>query len=67
MKILLQDNGGYKLYAAIRTLPTDSSQHELKFTTVWDGARGSVEELNAAQFILDDQAVENLVKILGGY
>jgi hypothetical protein len=67
MKILLQDNGGYKMYAAIRPLPTDPSQHELKFTTVWDGARGTVEELNAAQFILDDQAVDNLLKILSGY
>lgn len=67
MKILLQDNGGYQLYAAIRPLPTDLSQHELKFTTVWAGARDVVEEQTAAQFILDDQAVENLLKILGGY
>ena len=67
MKILLQDNGGYKLYVAIRPLPTDPTQHELKFTTVWEGARGPVEELNAAQFILDDQAVDNLIGILGSY
>lgn len=67
MKILLQDTGGYKLYVAIRPLPTDKSQHEIKFTTVWEGARGTVEELNAAQFILNDEAVARFKELLHAY
>lgn len=67
MKVLLQDNGGYKLYVAIRPLPTDSEQHEIKFTTVWEGARGAVEEHNAAQFILSSEAVAKFKELLDDY
>lgn len=67
MKILLQDNGGFKLYVTVRSLPTDSTQHELKFTTVWEGGRGTAEEQNAAQFILDDTAVDNLLQVLNDF
>ena len=67
MKILLQDNGGYKLFVAVRPLPTDGTQHEIKFTTVWEGARGAVEEHNAAQFIVSSEAVDKLKGLFNGY
>lgn len=67
MKIELQDTGGYKLFVEIRPLPTDHSQHELKFTTIWEGARGAVEEHNQAQFFLSDRAVAKFKELLNGY
>ena len=67
MKILLQDNGGYKLYVTLRLLPTDGTQTEMKFTTVWEGARGPVEEHNAAQFIISNEAVEKFKDLLNNY
>jgi len=68
MKLLLQDTGGFKLYAELRPIPAlKNKEHELKFTTVWEGARGDVEEHVSSQFILTDAAVENLKKVICGY
>ena len=67
MKIELQDTGGYRLFVEIRPLPTDATQHEVKFTTVWEGARGAVEEHNAAQFFLGNDAIARLKELLNGY
>ncbi len=67
MKIELQNTGGYRLFVSIRPLPTDGTQHEVKFTTVWEGARGTVEEHNAAQFFLSNEAVNKFKELLNGY
>jgi hypothetical protein len=67
MKIELQNTGGYRLFVQLRPLPTDKTQHEIKFTTVWDGARGVVEEQNQAQFFLGDEAISKLKQLLNSY
>lgn len=67
MKIELQDTGGFKLFVEVRPLPTDKTQHELKFTTVWEGARGTVEEHNKSQMFLSNEAISKLKQLLGNY
>ena len=67
MKTELQDTGGYRLFVELRPLPTDPNQHEIKFTTIWEGARGTIEEHNAAQFFLGNDAVNKLRELLNSY
>ncbi len=55
------------MFVQLRPLPTDKTQHEIKFTTVWDGARGVVEEQNQAQFFLGDEAISKLKQLLNSY
>jgi hypothetical protein len=68
MKTLIQDNGGFKLYLEIRAIAAlANKEHEVKFTTVWEGARGEVEEHVKAQFIVDDAGIDQFRNLLNAY
>lgn len=68
MKTLIQDTGGFKLYLEIRAIEAlANKEHEVKFTTVWEGARGEIEEHVKAQFIVDDTGIAQFRNLLNGY
>ena len=64
MKKLIQNTGGYQLYAELRSIPALKGEYELKFTTVYDNAKDPDAEQVKAQFILTEDAVNNLWDVL---
>ena len=66
MKKLIQDTGGFQLYAEFRPIEAlNNQQHELKFTTKWADSKNPDEEMVKAQFILNDEAADILWKLIG--
>ncbi len=66
MKRLLQDNAGYQLYAELKPIAAlNNSQYELKFTTVYKDSKRPDDEQVKAQFILNEEAVDILWKLIG--
>jgi len=64
MKKLIQNTGGYQLYAELRPIPALKGEYELRFTTVYDHAKDPDDEHIAAKFILTEDAVNNLWDVL---
>lgn len=66
MKKLLQDNAGFQLYAELKPIAAlGNSQYELKFTTVWKESKNPDEEMVKAQFILNEEALDILWRLIG--
>lgn len=67
MKKLIQDSGGFQLYAELRPIAAlGNTQHELKFTTLWTDSKKPEEEMVKSQFILTEQGLNNLWDVLNG-
>jgi hypothetical protein len=65
MKKLIQDNGGFQLYAEFRAIEAlNNQQYELKFTTVYDNAKDPNAEQVNAQFIMTEDGINNLFDII---
>lgn len=66
MKKLIDDAGGYLTYIEIRpfTNPAHQGWHNLKVTTVWEGARSGVEEQVKYDMNLSPAAFKNLKDLL---
>lgn len=66
MKQLISDAGGYQTYMELR--PLENLQHQgwvnLRVTTVWEGARSTVEEQVKYELNLDPDAVKNFKDLL---
>lgn len=66
MKKLIYNAGGYLTYMEIR--PFENPQHQgwvnLRVTTVWEGARSTVEEQVKYELNLDPDALKNLRDLL---
>ena len=61
MKKLLQDTGGFQLYAELKPIAAlNNEQYELKFTTVWRDSKNPDEEMVKAQFILTEDGLNSL-------
>lgn len=68
MKKLISNSGGYQLYAELKPIPAmKNTQHDLRFTTVYENAKDPSDEQLKFQLILDDDAVANLKDIISGY
>ena len=66
MKRLIQDNAGFQLYAELKPIAAlDNNQYELKFTTIWKESKNPDEEMVKAQFILSEEALDTLFKLIG--
>ena len=67
MKKLIQDTGGFQLYAELRHIEAlGNTQHELKFITLWADSKNPEEEMVKSQFILTEQGLNNLWDVLNG-
>jgi hypothetical protein len=68
MKRLIDNSGGYKTYFELRPFTNPSGSHKgwasLIVTTVWEGARGDVEEHKQYELNLDPAALKNLKEFL---
>lgn len=66
MKKLIDNSGGYKTFFELRpfTNPAHKGWASLIVTTVWEGARGDVEEHKQYELNLDPQALSNLKEFL---
>lgn len=65
MKKLIQKTGVYELYAELNQFSAHgSTDHELKFTTIWTDAKDPTAEQVKAQFILSRSEIQQLVKLL---
>lgn len=66
MKKLISDSGGYKTFLEIKPIssPSHSGWVHLRISTVWEGARGKVEEYTKFEMSLDPEAKNNLKEIL---
>ena len=68
MKKLIDNSGGFKTYFELR--PFTNIAHEgwqsLIITTVWEGARGEVEEHRQYELNLDPIALQNFKDFLNG-
>ena len=66
MKKLIQDTGGFRLYAELKPIAAlGNKQYELKFTTKWLDSKNPDEEMVKAQFILSEEALDTLWKLIG--
>lgn len=66
MKKLIQDNAGFQLYAELKPIAAlDNKQYELKFTTIWKESKNPDKEMVKAQFILSEEALDTLFKLMG--
>ncbi len=64
MKKLIQNTGGYQLYAEVRPIAAfNNKQFELRFTTVYDNAKDPDAEQLKAQFILSEEGLNNLFDV----
>ena len=67
MKKLIQDTGGFQLYAELKPIAAlGNKQYELKFTTKWLDSKNPDEEMVKAQFILTEDGVNKLWDVLNG-
>jgi hypothetical protein len=66
MKKLIDDSGGFKTYFELRpfTNPAHAGWASLIVTTVWEGARSTVEEHKQYELNLDPMALKNLKDFL---
>lgn len=61
MKKLIQNTGGYQLFAELKPIEALANrEYVLKFSTVYDNAKDPDAEQIKFQIILDKSAVENL-------
>jgi hypothetical protein len=68
MKTLIQNTGGYQLYAEIKAVDAVFPvQHQLEFTTVYEHSKNSQESRTKAQFFLDEPALEKFKKMINNY
>jgi hypothetical protein len=68
MKTLIQNTGGYQLYADIKTVTSvHPRQHQVKFITVYEHSKQSSEERVKAQFFLDDAALAKFKELVNSY
>ena len=66
MKKLIQDDGGFQLYAELNPIAAlKNEQYELKFTTKWADSKNPDGEMVKAQFILNEEALDILWKLIG--
>ncbi len=66
MKKLLQDTGGFQLFAELKPIAAlKNEQYELKFRTKWADSKNPDEEMVKAQFILNEEALDILWKLIG--
>ena len=66
MKKLIDDSGGYKTYFELRpfTNPAHEGWQSLIITTVWEGARGEVQEHRQYEINLEPESLKNLKELL---
>ncbi len=61
MKKLIQNTGGYQLYAELRPIEAlNNKEYVLKFTTVYDNAKDPDAEQVKFQAVLDESALKSL-------
>ena len=67
MKKLIQNTGGYQLYAELKPIAAlGNKEFELKFTTVYDYSKDPDAEQVKAQFIMTEDGLNNLFDLVNG-
>lgn len=64
MKVLLQDNGGYKLYAYAKKMDDKYALTHVVFSSTFDGAKNPNEERKISEMFLSEEAVDKLKALL---
>lgn len=66
MKRLIDNSGGFKTYFELRPYknPSHDGWQSLIITTVWEGARGEVEEHKQYELSLDAQSLANFKEFI---
>lgn len=64
MKVLLQDNGGYKLYASVRKLEDKYGLTQVVLSSTFDGAKDPNDERKIMEVFLSKEAVDKLKALL---
>jgi hypothetical protein len=66
MKKLIQNTGGYQLYAELAPIEAMKGENVLKFTTVYDHAKDPDDQHTPFMCIMDDAALQNLKDLING-
>lgn len=64
MKTMLQENGGYKLFAETRVLDVSQGLIQLTFSSSYDGAKNPHAERKIYEFFLNKESVDKLKALL---
>lgn len=66
MKTVIQDNGGYAMYAQVEKIElSKDNEYVLKFSTTFDQSRDPTSERTVAQFVMrhtELAALQDLIK-----